>query len=73
MKVKKESKKACLKLNIQKMKIMTSTPITWWQIDGEAAENRDTLFSWAPKSLQLVIAAMKLQDAYSLEEELWPI
>ena len=67
MKVKKESEKASLKLNIQKMKIMTSSPITSWQIDGETVEI-ETLFSWAPKSPQLVIAAMKLQDACSLEE-----
>ena len=67
MKVKKESEKASLKLSIQKMKIMTSSPITSWQIDGETVEI-ETLFSWAPKSPQLVIAAMKLQDACSLEE-----
>ena len=67
MKVKKESEKPGLKLSIQKMKIMTSSPITSWQIDGETVEI-ETLFSWAPKSLQLVIAAMKLQDACSLEE-----
>ena len=65
MKVKEESKKAGLKLNIQKIKIMTSGPITSWQIDGE------TIFSWAPKSLQTVTAAMKLKDACSLEEKLW--
>ena len=64
MKVKEESEKVGLKLNIQKMKIMASSPITSWQIDGETAA---TLFFWAPKSLQMVIAAMKLKDAYSLE------
>ena len=67
MKVKEESEKVGLKLNIQKMKIMASGPITSWQIDGETVE---TLFFWAPKSLQVVIAAMKLKDAYSLEEKL---
>ena len=67
MKVKEESEKASLKLNIQKMRIMASGPITSWQIDGKQWL---TLFSWAPKSLQLVIAAMKLKDAYSLEEKL---
>ena len=69
MKVKEESEKVGLKLNIQKMKIMASSPITSWQIDGETAA---TLFFWAPKSLQMVIAAMKLKDAYSLEGKLWP-
>ena len=68
MKVKEESEKAGLKLNIQKMKIMASGPITSWQIDGETA--RQTLFSWAPKSLYIVIAAMNLKDACSLEEKL---
>ena len=68
MKVKKESEKVGLKLNIQKTKIMASGPITSWQIDGETV----TLFSWAPKSLQMVTAAMKLKDAYSLEGKLWP-
>ena len=67
MKVKVESEKVGLKLNIQKMKIMASSPITSWQIDGETAA---TLFFWAPKSLQMVIAAMKLKDAYSLEGKL---
>ena len=69
VKVKKESEKARLKLNIQKTKIMTSGPITSWQIDGETVETgkqRRTLFFWAPKSLQMVTAAMKLKDAYSL-------
>ena len=70
MKVKKESEKVGLKLNIQKSKIMTSGPITSWQIDGEKNGNSQTLFSWAPKSLQMVTAAMKLKDACSLEEKL---
>ena len=67
MTVKEESEKASFKLNIQKTKIMASSPITSWQIDGE----RVTLFFWAPKSLQKVIAAMKLKDTYSLEGKLW--
>ena len=71
MKVKEESEKVGLKLNIQKTKIMTSGPITLWQIDGETV-GTVTLFSWAPKSLQMVTAAMKLKDACSLEEKLWP-
>ena len=65
MKVKEVSEKVGLKLSIQKMKIMASGPITSWQIDGETMGH--TLFSWAPKSLQMVTAAMKLKDAYSLE------
>ena len=69
MKGKEESEKAGLKLNIQKTKIMASSPITSWQIDGETVID---LFSWAPKSLQMVIAAMKLKDAYSLEGNLRP-
>ena len=69
MKVEEESKKASLKLNIQKTKIMASGPITSWQIDMKQWQ---TLFSWAPKSLQMVIAAMKLKDTCSLEEKLWP-
>ena len=69
MKVKEESVKAGLKLNIQKMKIMTSCPITSWQIHGETMEHGETLFSWAPKSLQMVIAAMKFKDACYLEEK----
>ena len=70
MKVKEESEKAGLKLNIQKMKIMVSGPITSWQIDGETMEKvRDFIF-WAPKSLQMVTAALKLKDVYSLEEKL---
>ena len=72
MKVKEESKKVGLKLNIQKTKIMASGPITSWEIDGEIVEQCQTLFSWAPKSLQMVTAAMKLKDAYSLEGKLWP-
>ena len=71
MKVKEESEKVGLKLNIQKAKIMVSGPITSWQIDGETMETvRDFIFFWAPKSLQMVIAAMKLKDAYSLEGKL---
>ena len=66
MKVKEKSEKVDLKLNVQKTKIMASGPITSWQIDGETV----TLFSWAPKSLQLVTAAMKLKDTCSLEEKL---
>ena len=69
MKVKEESKKVVLKLNIQKTKIMASRPITSWQIDGEAVETVN-FFSWAPKSLQMVTAAMKLKDACSLEVRL---
>ena len=70
MKVKEESEKIGLKLNIQKTKIMPSGSITSWQIDGETVEQWLTLFFWAPKSLQMVIAAMKLKDAYSLEGDL---
>ena len=74
MRVKEESEKAGLKLNIQKMKIMTSIPITSWQIDGETIKKKkwQVLFSWALKSLQMVTAAMKLKDSYCLEEKLWP-
>ena len=72
MKVKEESEKVGLKLNIQKMKIMASSPITSWEIDGEQWKQCQTLFLGAPKSLQSVTAAMKLKDAYSLEERLWP-
>ena len=68
MKVKEESEKVGLKLNIQKMKIMASGPITSWQIDGETVT--DFTFLGAPKSLQMVIVAMKLKDAYSLEGKL---
>ena len=72
MKVKEESEKVGLKLNIQKTKIMTSGPITSWQIDGETVETVADFILGAPKSLQMVIAAMKLKDACSLEEKLWP-
>ena len=70
MKVKEESEKVGLKLNIQKTKIMTSGPITSWQIDGETVETVAEFILGFPKSLQMVIAAMKLKDAYSLEEKL---
>ena len=70
-KVKEESEKVDLKLNIQKTKIMASGPITSWQIDGETVETVSDFIFWAPKSLQMVIAAMKLKDAYSLEGKLW--
>ena len=71
MKVKEESEKVGLKLNIQKMKIMASGPITSWEIDGETVETvSEFIFGGAPKSLQMVTAAMKLKDAYSLEEKL---
>ena len=69
MKVKEESEKVGLKLKIQKTKIMAYAPITSWEIDGETVS--DFTF-WAPKSLQMLIATMKLKDAYSLEEKLWP-
>ena len=69
MTVKAESETVGLKLNIQKTKIMASGPISSWQIDGETME---TVFSWVPKSLQMVIAAMKLKDTCFLEEKLWP-
>ena len=72
MKVKDETEKAELKLNIQKTKIMASGPITSWEIDGETVETVSDLFWGAPKSLQMVIAAMKLKDTYSLEEKLRP-
>ena len=70
MKVKEESEKLGLKLNIQKTKIMASSRITSWQIDGETMQTV-TLFSWAPKSLQMMIEAMKLKDTCSLKEKLW--
>ena len=70
MKVEEESEKVGLKLNIQKMKIMASAPITLWQIDGETVETVSDFIFWAPKSLQMVIAAMKLKDTYSLEGKL---
>ena len=72
MKVKVESEKVGLKLNIQTMKIMASGPITSWHIDGETLETVSDFIFWAPKSLQMVTAAMKLKDTYSLEEKLWP-
>ena len=70
MKVKEESAKVGLKLNIQKTKIMASGPITSWEIDGETVERVSDFILGAPKSLQMVTAAMKLKDAYSLEEKL---
>ena len=70
MKVKEESEKVGLKLKIQKTKIMASCPITSWEIDGETVETVAEFIFWAPKSLQMVIAAMKLKDAYSLEGKL---
>ena len=72
MKVKVESEKVGLKFNIQKTKIMASGPITYRHIDGETWKQWLTLFFWAPKSMQMVIAAMKLKDTYSLEEKLSP-
>ena len=72
MKVKEESEKVGLKLDIQKTKIMASGLITSWEIDGETVDTVTDYFSWVPKSLQMVTAAMKLKDAYSLEEKLWP-
>ena len=68
MKVKEESEKVGLKLNIQKTKIMASGPITSWEIDGEQRKQRQTLFFWAPKSLQMVIAAMNLKDVFPWKE-----
>ena len=68
--MKEESEKVGLKLNIQKMKIMASCPITSWEIDGETVETVADFIFWAPKSLQMVIAAMKLKDTYSLEGKL---
>ena len=70
MKVREKSDKVGLKLNIQKTKIMASSPITSWEIDGETVETVADFIFWAPKSLQMVTAAMKLKDAYSLEEKL---
>ena len=72
MKVKVESEKVGLKLNIQKTKIMASGPITSWEIDGETVETVADFIWVAPKSLQMVTAALKLKDAYSLEGKLWP-
>ena len=71
MKVKEENEKVGLKFNIQKTKIIASGPITSWQIDGETMETVTDFISWVPKSLQMVTAAMKLNDACSLEEKLW--
>ena len=71
MEVKEESKKVGLKLNIQKTKIMASGPITSWEIDGETVETVSDFIFGGSKSLQMVTAAMKLKDAYSLEEKLW--
>ena len=72
MKVKEESEKVGLKFNIQKTKFMASSPITSWQIDGEAMETVKDFIFGAPKSLQIVTAAMKLKDTCSLEKKLWP-
>ena len=72
MKMKVESEKVGLKLNIQKTKIMASGLITSWRIDGETVETVSDFIFWVPKSLQMVTAAMKLKDAYSLEGKLWP-
>ena len=71
MKVKEEGEKVGLKLNIQKTKIMASGPITSWQIDGKTVDTVADFIFWAPKSLQMVTAAMKFKDAYSLEGKLW--
>ena len=73
MEVKKESAKVGLKLNVQKTKIMVSGPITSWQIDGETVETVADFILGGSKLLQMVTIAMKLKDAYSLEEKLWPI
>ena len=70
--MKEESEKVGLKLNIQKTKSMASGPITSWEIDGETVETVSDFTFWAPKSLQMVTAAMKLKDSYSLEGKLWP-
>ena len=72
MRVKEESEKVGWKLNIQKIKIMASGPITSWEIDGETVETVSDFIFWDPESLQMVTAAMKLKDAYSLEGKLWP-
>ena len=71
-KVKEESENVGLKLNIQKTKIMVSSPITSWQINGETMKTVRNLFFWVSKTLQMVAAAMKLKDARSLEEKIWP-
>ena len=73
MKVEEQSEKASWKLNIQKTKIMASSPITSWQIEGETVETVSDFIFLGSKSLKMVIAAMKLKDAYSLEGKLWPI
>ena len=70
MKVKQESEKDCLKVNIQKTKIMASGPITSWEIDGDTVETVSDFVFWAAKSLQMVMATMKFKDTYSLEEKL---
>ena len=70
--MKVESEKVGLKLNIQKTKVMASGPITSWETDGETGETVSDFIFWASKSLQMVIAAMKIQDAYSVEGKLWP-
>ena len=72
MKLKEESEKDVLKLNIQKTKIMASDPITSWEIDGKTVETVSDFIFLGPKSLQMVTAAIKLKDAYSLEGKLWP-
>ena len=72
MKVKVESENVGLKLNIQKKKTMASSPITSWEIDGETVETVSDFIFWAPKLLQMMTAAMRLKDAYSLEGKLWP-
>ena len=72
MKVKEETKKVGLKFNIQKTKIMASGPIASWEMDGETVETLSDFIFGAPRSLQMVIAAMKLKDTYSLEDKLWP-
>ena len=72
MKVKEKSEKACLKLSLQKTKIMASSPITSWQTDGEAVETMTDFILLGSKITADVIAAMKLKDIYSLEEKLWP-
>ena len=73
MKLKEETEKVGSKLNIQKIKIMASSSITAWQIDGEVMETVADFLFLGSKSLQMVTAAMKLKDAYSLEEKLWPV
>ena len=70
--VKEESEKVGLKLNIHKTRVMASGPITSWEIDGETVETVSDFIFWAPKSLQMVTAAMKLKDTYSLEGKVWP-